>query len=143
MCLLSQLFYDNLNNTKGEPTMAKSKKTFEPDTRAYRGYLIRFHPIRQTFMVQKDGFHICWALTMDEALKSIDRLFPEGNTQINKYQEHWLYTYSEALIQLAANPKSSPYKKAFFLKSDTNKGQIAEITVLRYNILKQLQGGTK
>jgi len=55
--------------------MAKSRKTFEPDTRAYRGYLIWFHPIRQTFRVQKDGFHICWALTMDEVLDSINQLF--------------------------------------------------------------------
>lgn len=42
------------------------------DTFAYKGYLIRWHPWRGTWRIERDGFHICSARDLIAAKRIID-----------------------------------------------------------------------
>ncbi len=41
---------------------------------AYKGYLIREHPLNPTWLISKDGFHISYATSLEDAREIIDEL---------------------------------------------------------------------
>lgn len=57
---------------------AKMNKVGDADTKdesqAYKGYLIVHNPLRDEFVVKKDGFYICTAKDVDAAKREIDKL---------------------------------------------------------------------
>jgi hypothetical protein len=41
---------------------------------SYKGYLVRFNRTTESFMINKDGYFIGWAKTVQEAKATIDQL---------------------------------------------------------------------
>ncbi len=41
---------------------------------AYRGYLIKLHPIHDTWLISRDGVHISYATSFEHARQIVDEL---------------------------------------------------------------------
>lgn len=67
------------SKTKAERTAMKRQSKLAPQgaidgDKAYRGYLIRTHPFSGQIWIEKDGFRISGAPSVDEARKIIEGL---------------------------------------------------------------------